>query len=192
MAEAKAGASTARRQYSQALKDPRWQRKRLTIFERDGWACQRCHATDHTLNVHHTYYARGKKPWEYPDTALLTLCEACHRKEHAEKDEEPIGPWCKLYQAAVEAIIDAPAFTLQHWRVFVCLLVQVKGDNRTMMTQNKLAKRLGVPVSNISRVLITMRRLGIVCEDRDGRNLYYRLHPNIVWKGRHRPRQRKA
>lgn len=26
------------------------------------------------LNVHHHYYINGKKPWEYPDEALLTLC----------------------------------------------------------------------------------------------------------------------
>jgi len=34
------------------------------------------------LNVHHNYYIRGKKPWEYPDDALVTLCEDCHKKRH--------------------------------------------------------------------------------------------------------------
>lgn len=35
------------------------------------------------LNVHHKYYIRGKKPWEYPDDeALVTLCEDCHKKRH--------------------------------------------------------------------------------------------------------------
>lgn len=36
----------------------------------------------HGLNVHHNYYTRGKKPWEYPDDALVTLCEDCHKKRH--------------------------------------------------------------------------------------------------------------
>ena len=36
----------------------------------------------HGLNVHHSYYIRGKKPWEYPDDALVTLCEDCHKKRH--------------------------------------------------------------------------------------------------------------
>jgi hypothetical protein len=30
------------------------------------------------LHVHHRYYLRGKKPWEYDDDALTTLCEDCH------------------------------------------------------------------------------------------------------------------
>jgi hypothetical protein len=28
--------------YSDKLKDPRWQKKRLEVFERDGWCCQCC------------------------------------------------------------------------------------------------------------------------------------------------------
>lgn len=34
------------------------------------------------LNVHHKYYVYGKKPWEYDDEALVTLCEDCHQKRH--------------------------------------------------------------------------------------------------------------
>lgn len=34
------------------------------------------------LNIHHNYYVRGKKPWEYTNDALVTLCEDCHRKRH--------------------------------------------------------------------------------------------------------------
>ena len=34
------------------------------------------------LNVHHTYYTRGSKPWEYENDALVTLCEDCHKKRH--------------------------------------------------------------------------------------------------------------
>ena len=36
------------------------------------------------LNVHHKYYMQGLKPWEYPDDALVTLCEDCHKKRHQE------------------------------------------------------------------------------------------------------------
>jgi len=34
------------------------------------------------LNVHHTYYIKGHKPWEYENDALVTLCEDCHKKRH--------------------------------------------------------------------------------------------------------------
>ena len=34
------------------------------------------------LNIHHTYYIKGYKPWDYDNDALVTLCEDCHRKRH--------------------------------------------------------------------------------------------------------------
>jgi hypothetical protein len=67
--------------YQQKLLDPRWQRKRLEILERDGWKCLKCHDTETTLHVHHRYYLNGKDPWEYDATLLLTLCEHCHEEE---------------------------------------------------------------------------------------------------------------
>ena len=41
------------------------------------------------LNIHHAYYIKGHKPWEYGDDALVTLCEKCHKKRH-EKANTPI------------------------------------------------------------------------------------------------------
>jgi len=37
------------------------------------------------LNVHHKYYIEGKKPWEYDNDALITLCQDCHKLEHQTK-----------------------------------------------------------------------------------------------------------
>ena len=34
------------------------------------------------LNIHHTYYIEGHKPWEYENDTLVTLCEDCHKKRH--------------------------------------------------------------------------------------------------------------
>lgn len=65
--------------YSEKLKDPRWQKRRLKIFERDDFKCQKCFETTETLHVHHVYYINGREPWEYPDFALITLCKGCHR-----------------------------------------------------------------------------------------------------------------
>jgi len=63
--------------YSQKLRDPRWQKKRLSIFERDGWRCKFCNATDKNLQVHHIVYKKSD-PWDYPDYLYQTLCEDCH------------------------------------------------------------------------------------------------------------------
>jgi len=70
-----------RRAYADRLKDPRWQKRRLEILQRDGWACHGCDATTRTLHVHHKYYRANSEPWDYPDSALVTLCEDCHAVE---------------------------------------------------------------------------------------------------------------
>jgi hypothetical protein len=61
-------------------KDPRWQRKRLEIMERDKFSCVFCEDSTASLNVHHKFYKKGKKVWEYEDSILITLCETCHEK----------------------------------------------------------------------------------------------------------------
>lgn len=72
--------------YAQKLKDPRWQKKRLQIMERDNWSCRSCHTDKATLHVHHKYYAFGREPWDYHDDILITLCDRCHEAEEAFKD----------------------------------------------------------------------------------------------------------
>lgn len=63
-------------------KDPRWQKKRLEIFERDKFTCLWCGDTASTLCVHHLYYVPGREIWNYPGRALWTLCEDCHKAIH--------------------------------------------------------------------------------------------------------------
>lgn len=72
--------------YSQQLKDPRWQRRRLEVLNRSDFKCEWCDASDKTLHVHHTIYHKGMKPWEYKDCELLALCEDCHAEWHHMKD----------------------------------------------------------------------------------------------------------
>lgn len=71
--------------YSEKLRDPRWQKVRLEIMERDNWACQECFDTTTTLNVHHLIYEKGVEPWQYADIYLITLCENCHQKNHSHR-----------------------------------------------------------------------------------------------------------
>lgn len=66
--------------YYELLRHPFWQRKRLEILSRAHFKCEECGAKEKTLEVHHTYYERGLKPWEYPDTSLHCLCSDCHRQ----------------------------------------------------------------------------------------------------------------
>ena len=64
--------------YSEKLKDPRWQKKRLRIFQRDHWTCQVDYDTESTLEIHHKTYLKDANPWDYPDDILITLCGSCH------------------------------------------------------------------------------------------------------------------
>ncbi len=63
--------------YQEKLKDPRWQKKRLEIMERDEWKCKGCGDHEKTLNVHHINYTGD--PWEVEDDDAQTLCEDCHK-----------------------------------------------------------------------------------------------------------------
>ena len=61
--------------------DPRWQKKRLEVLDRDEWCCQGCYDNESTLHVHHRYYIKKTAIWDYPLEAFLTLCEECHEYE---------------------------------------------------------------------------------------------------------------
>lgn len=64
--------------YWQKLKDPKWQKKRLEIMQRDEFKCCICQGADIELNVHHKIYKKGSDPWDYEDHELATLCRPCH------------------------------------------------------------------------------------------------------------------
>lgn len=72
--------------YSDQLKHPLWQRRRLEIMQRDEFACQVCFDKDSTLHVHHKHYIKGRMAWEYADDELVTLCEPCHGFAHEESE----------------------------------------------------------------------------------------------------------
>jgi hypothetical protein len=76
--------------YSEKLKDPRWQKKRLEILNRDEWACQNCGDTETTLHVHHRWYEPGFEPWDYSNECLITLCECCHESEELSKEKQKL------------------------------------------------------------------------------------------------------
>lgn len=72
--------------YSTKLKSPKWQRKRLEIYQRDDWKCRHCGSDEMELNVHHIGYIG--EPWDAPNELLLTLCIFCHMREEEKKKNE--------------------------------------------------------------------------------------------------------
>jgi len=87
--------------YSDKLKDPKWQRKRLEVLQRDNFTCLACGANDRQLHVHHCYYVSEREPWEYGQRALKTLCDDCHELAHldavsAKTSERRFVRWCEV------------------------------------------------------------------------------------------------
>ena len=72
--------------YSEKLRDPRWQKKRLKILERDKWRCQYCGNTKDQLQVHHTLYSNCE-PWDEAEENLKTICLGCHNAIQKLKDK---------------------------------------------------------------------------------------------------------
>jgi len=116
--------------YSERLRDPRWQKKRLATLEAAGWMCENCGDKESTLNVHHKRYLKGKMPWEYDKEWLAVLCEGCHGEEHSRSallDQVlafapvgSIGQIAGLAAGYLDASVDIedPAFVEQVRQVF--------------------------------------------------------------------------
>lgn len=64
--------------YSEKLKDPRWQKKRLEILERDKFSCQTCKDDKTELHIHHKKYGH-ENPWDNENEDLITCCKHCHK-----------------------------------------------------------------------------------------------------------------
>jgi hypothetical protein len=77
--------------YSDLLRDPRWQRLRLEVFQRDDFSCQICGDKETSLQVHHHFYLKGRNPWDYGHDQLTTLCEPCHEKTSERMLELRVG-----------------------------------------------------------------------------------------------------
>ena len=77
--------------YQKKLLDPRWQKKRLEILQRDNFSCQSCCDNKKTLHIHHKIY-QNCDPWDYDDKYLITLCDECHyiETESVKKFSTPV------------------------------------------------------------------------------------------------------
>lgn len=75
--------------YEDLLLRSEWKAKRDCILKRDNNKCQWC-GKQENLQVHHKYYSKYPnnvkvQPWNYPNDALITLCDECHQKAHKKK-----------------------------------------------------------------------------------------------------------
>lgn len=118
-------------QYAEQLADPRWQKKRLKVLDRDKWTCTKCGDKKTQLEVHHKKY-KGRKAWNTPLRDLKTHCSLCHFEEtmihmferhqlkpHIEKLGFSFGN-CKGEKGKLDAIVELI------YRLSTCTTQQVK------------------------------------------------------------------
>lgn len=102
--------------YAEKLKDPRWQKKRLKILDRDHFTCQACRDETNTLHVHHLQYFKGE-PWEVDDIYLVTLCESCHEEEERLKSIDLIGEAFSRYgltRIEIRRLLEFSKYVIEH------------------------------------------------------------------------------
>lgn len=77
--------------YKELLEHPLWLKKREKLVKRSKNRCQICASGQKPLQVHHSYYLSGRKPWQYPDGSLVVLCLRCHQGVHRLKEYHLAG-----------------------------------------------------------------------------------------------------
>lgn len=66
----------------------KWRHKRLAILSRDGYLCRECKKYGRlreATEVHHIVHLEDNPSLRYDDDNLISLCKACHNKQHPEK-----------------------------------------------------------------------------------------------------------
>lgn len=66
-----------KKNYSEKLKSPKWQKKRLEVLNRDSFKCRYCKDDKTELHVHHLRY-EGYNPEDTSLENLETVCKHCH------------------------------------------------------------------------------------------------------------------
>ena len=80
--------------YSEKLKSPKWQKKRLEILQRDKFTCVLCGDTETELHINHLKYTG--EPYDAPNEDLETLYKVCHKLKHSLDDLHKITKASKV------------------------------------------------------------------------------------------------
>ena len=140
--------------YLEKLQDPRWQKTRLKVLERDNFTCICCDETTKQLHVHHCYYVGRRNPWEYHLSTMVTLCVDCHKSvdEHA----SPSNSRCTVFESAVIAEMSRQSWNMKNG---------CDPDEGVLYPFCRAAHEGGIPVVEALNVLRDACELGII----DGR-----------------------
>src|ERR1044071_828698 len=91
--------------------------------------------------------------------------------------------WVWLFQEGCRVLRRDQAITLQPLRVFLFLAESLTFGAMVRMSQSAMAQALGMPDSNVSRALKVLERAGVVLRETRGRQTFYGLNSDYVYKG---------
>lgn len=97
---------TFKQAYHNKFRDPRWQKKRLEVFDLAEWKCEMCGDDKSELQLHHWAYLKNTEPWDYPTSILSCLCDSCHTRVSSNREKFIIGQFHKfvnIHAAGIEA-----------------------------------------------------------------------------------------
>jgi len=69
-------------------------------------------------------------------------------------------------------------------RVFFYCLANIDFENYVQITQTRMAKHLDMKRQNVGRALKELEKVGVLFIERVGRQNFYRLNPEIAWRGK--------
>lgn len=139
--------------YKKQLKTKQWKDKRAIIKKRDKNQCTKCKSKK-CLQVHHLYYTKGKMAWEYPDEALVTLCEVCHKLEHGITDDTFYNTNSKLFTILTQL----SSFEL----LLFSKIINNKEFTLNVEVKSILANELSVTIESIDYSINNMIKLGLL------------------------------
>lgn len=112
--------------YSDKLKNPKWQKKRLEILNLHGFKCEKCGCEDKELHVHHRFYLKGREVWQYDNDVFQVLCCDCHEKEHEKGKEvnEVIPEKYRNLISLLEILNDRNPMNLHHLELLLKTILE--------------------------------------------------------------------
>ncbi len=94
------------------------------------------------------------------------------------------GGWLAMSQTALEQIVTNKDLKLTDYRVLLLISSVVDYENYVVLSQTELAEKLSLSKGSLGNSMKKLVDLGILLKGpKWGRNVTYRLNPQVAWKG---------
>lgn len=133
--------------YQQLLNTPEWKEFSARI-KRTRNFCFYCHRSDVALEVHHPFYDRDRKPWEYHDDEVITCCRACHREMEDQLKKFRTYVFRHMHPKAFRVLNGAMAVAVKEYDpLMFCHALAEFVSNRSLIESHAKAWSNPVPAS---------------------------------------------